>query len=130
MGSLHCARICMDVIAALIGRCRRRPASYPGSPRLADSAARGPAPRNEAVGPRGRGGVGGPAGGGGGAGCCTPLLAGRGRGPGRWLAGEPPGLNLLLEVLQVVDKRAGKPGAGSPGMGEDILGGPTTGASR
>lgn len=59
MGSLHCARICMDVIAALIGRCRHSPASYPGSPRLADSAARGPAPRNEAVGPRGRGGVGG-----------------------------------------------------------------------
>lgn len=44
MGSLHCARICMDVIAALIGRCRHRPASYPGSPRLADSAARSPAP--------------------------------------------------------------------------------------
>lgn len=60
MGSLHCARICMDVIAALIGRGRGRPASQPGSPRLADSAARGPAPRNEAVGPRGRGGVGVP----------------------------------------------------------------------
>lgn len=58
MGSLHCARICMDVIAALIGRGRGRPASQPGSPRLADSAARGPAPRNEAVGPRGGAGLG------------------------------------------------------------------------
>lgn len=123
MGSLHCARICMDVIAALIGRCRHRPASYPGSPRLADSAARSPAPPERSGRAAGAGrGWGGPAGGGGGADCYTPQLAGRGRGPGRWLAGEPPGLNLLLVVLQVVDKRAGKPGAGSSGMGEEILG--------
>lgn len=64
----------------------------------------------------------GPAGGGGGAGCCPPQLAGRGAGTGLWQAGERPGLNLQVEVSQVVDKRAGKPGAGSPGMGEDVLG--------
>lgn len=122
MGSLHCARICMDVIAALIG-------PGPGPPRLPAwlsppcrqrrSRPRPPERSGRAAG-AGRGW--GPAGGGGGAGCCTPQLAGRGRGPGRWLAGKQPRLNLQVEVSQVVDKLARKPGAGSPGMGEDVLG--------
>lgn len=58
MGSLHCARICMDVIEALIGRCRGRPASQPRSPRLADSAAPGPPPRTKLPGCGGGAGLG------------------------------------------------------------------------
>lgn len=90
MGLLHCARICMDVIAAVIGRCRSRSASQPRSPRLADSAAPGPPPRNEAAGPRGRGGAGVPQAEGAGRGAAL-CFASRGRGPGRWpAAGAQP----------------------------------------
>lgn len=60
MGSLHCARICMDVIAALIGRCWGGPASQPSSPRLADSGARGPPPGTERPGCGGGAGLGVP----------------------------------------------------------------------
>lgn len=37
-------------------------------------------------------------------------------------AGPRLGLNLQVEVSQVVGKQAGKPGIGSPEVGEDVLG--------
>lgn len=81
MGSLHCARICMDVIAALIGRYWGRPASQPSSPRLADSGARGPPPGTKQRGCGGGAGL-GSRGQRGRGGRCTLRLAGRGRGQG------------------------------------------------
>lgn len=119
MGSLHCARICMDVIEALIGRCRGRPASQPSSPRLADSAAPGPPPRNEAAGLRGRGGAGVPRAEGAGRGTALCGLQAGGENSG---AGRRQGINLQVEVSQVVGKQAGKPGIGSPEVEEDVLG--------
>lgn len=123
MGSLHCARICMDVIAAVIGRFRSRPASQPRSPRLADSAAPGPPPPpppgtkrpgrggGAGLGSRGRRGRGGVL-------HCVLQAGVEDLGAGRQL-----GLNLQVEVSQVVGKQAGKPGIGSPEVGEDVLGG-------
>lgn len=119
MGSLHCARICMDVIAALIGRCRGRPASQPRSPRLADSAAPVPPPRNEAARPRGRGGAGVPRAEGAGRGTA---LSGLEAGVEDLSASRRRGLNLQVEVSQVVGNQAGKPGIGSPEVEEDVLG--------
>lgn len=68
MGSLHCARICMDVIAALIGRRRGRPAPCLAPPALEAPLRAAPPPGTErrghgggagpgSCGPRGRGGV-------------------------------------------------------------------------
>ncbi|XP_031229137.1 uncharacterized protein LOC116091827 [Mastomys coucha] len=103
MGSLHCARICMDVIAAVIGRFRSRPASQPRSPRLADSAAPGSPPPpppgtkrpgrggGAGLGSRGRRGRGGVL-------HCGLQAGGEDLGAGRQL-----GLNLQVEVSQVVD---------------------------
>lgn len=94
MGSLHCARICMDVIAAVIGPCRSRPASQPRSPRLADSADPGPPPQHppgtKRPGRGGGAGLGVPHAEGAGRGAALSF-ASRGRGPGRWpAAGAQP----------------------------------------
>lgn len=72
MGSLHCARICMDVIAALIGRRRGRPAPCLAPPASETPLRAAPPPGTQR---RGYGGGAGP-------GSCTPQTAGRRRGPG------------------------------------------------
>jgi hypothetical protein len=60
MGSLHCARICMDVIAALIGRCQDRPAPCLAPPTLEKLLRAAPPLGTEQRGPRRWGGAGVP----------------------------------------------------------------------
>lgn len=97
MGSLHCARICMDVIAALIGRRRGRPAPCLAPPALETPLRAAPPPGTErrghgggagpgSCGPRGRGGV------------LQPQTAGRGRGPGARARGAGRGFSQQVEV--------------------------------
>lgn len=124
MGSLHCARICMDVIAALIGRRWGPPHPLPRAPRLGDAAARGPAPRGRAAGPRGRGG----------AGVLRAEGAGRGLARCRPQAGGGDLERLLVEQgftpqveVSQVSIRASHvkdQGLGSRGMGKNVAGVP------
>ena len=124
MGSLHCARICMDVIAALIGRRRGPPRPLPRAPRFGDAAARGPAPRDGAAGLRGRGG----------AGVLRPERAGRGparrrrqAGGGdleRAPAGRGGGSSSRWRSLRYWAGQLEHPGLASPGPGEDVTGVP------